>query len=108
MKLLFDEHLSPRLATLLADVFPGSANVLTIGLGGAADEEVQAYALQNSFALVSKDSDFVDRVVASNGPKLIRITLGNTTTERVHTLLRNSYEGLLGFAASDDLIIELP
>jgi len=40
MKLLLDENLSPNLAQLLADLFPGSAHVGDCGLGAASDEEV--------------------------------------------------------------------
>ncbi|WP_341325862.1 DUF5615 family PIN-like protein [Methylotuvimicrobium sp. KM2] len=34
MKLLFDENLSPKLVAALIDVFPGSAHIDRIGLGG--------------------------------------------------------------------------
>jgi predicted nuclease of predicted toxin-antitoxin system len=32
MKLLFDQNLSPRLARLLADIFPDSTHVREVGL----------------------------------------------------------------------------
>jgi len=37
MKLLFDENLSPKLVTVLADIFPESVHVDRIGLGGGSD-----------------------------------------------------------------------
>ena len=58
MKLLFDENLSPRLPTLLDDVFPQSAHVDRVGLGSAPDSSVWEYAKANGYLIVSKDSDF--------------------------------------------------
>ena len=40
MKLLFDENLAARLAHELADLYPGSAHILTLGLGGAGDRVI--------------------------------------------------------------------
>ncbi len=44
MKLLFDENLSPQLATLLNDIFPQSAHVDRVGVGSAPDSSVWEYA----------------------------------------------------------------
>jgi predicted nuclease of predicted toxin-antitoxin system len=44
MKLLFDQHLSPRLVTRLADLYPGSAHVDPLGLGREDDRIVWRYA----------------------------------------------------------------
>lgn len=40
MKLLFDENLSPKLATGLASQYPGSAHVRDIDLRGAEDRRI--------------------------------------------------------------------
>lgn len=61
MKLLFDENLSVRLPSVLADVYPGSAHVHHCGLGSADDSSIWQYAKDNSFTIVSKDSDFQER-----------------------------------------------
>jgi predicted nuclease of predicted toxin-antitoxin system len=47
MKLLFDQNLSPRLATRLQDLFPDSSHVFNLGLDQADDMEVWEYARQN-------------------------------------------------------------
>ena len=60
MKLLF-ENLSPKMVMVLADVFPGSAHVDRIGLGGGSDDDVWRYAKENGFMSVSKDSDFYEK-----------------------------------------------
>jgi len=44
MRLLFDQNLSPRLATNLSDVFPLSVHVSSVGLACALDQEIWDYA----------------------------------------------------------------
>jgi predicted nuclease of predicted toxin-antitoxin system len=58
MKLLFDQNLSPRLVTLLADLFPDSAHVYQLGLDQVLDLEVWNYAKDHNFIVVSKGADF--------------------------------------------------
>jgi hypothetical protein len=55
MRLLLDENLSPRLATSLADLYPGSAHVTAHDLGQAPDEAVWAFAREHGYTLVTKD-----------------------------------------------------
>ncbi|HSE25425.1 MAG TPA: DUF5615 family PIN-like protein [Pyrinomonadaceae bacterium] len=49
MKLLFDENLFPKLARLLADLFPDSVHVRDVGLKAADDSVVWKYAQDNTF-----------------------------------------------------------
>ncbi len=63
MKLLFDENLSPKLPSLCAAIFPGSAHVRDCGLKGQPDEEVWRYAQAKAFVIVSKDADFYERTL---------------------------------------------
>jgi len=44
MRLLFDESLSPRLVTLLSDLFPQSESALRNGLAGCGDRKILQYA----------------------------------------------------------------
>jgi len=77
MKLLLDENLSDRLVASLADLYPGSEQILTSGLGGAADDVIWEYARLHGLTIVSKDSDFFDRSVLTGAPpKVIWIRLG--------------------------------
>jgi predicted nuclease of predicted toxin-antitoxin system len=52
VNLLFEEILSPRMVFALAGLFPGTAHVDSLGLGGASDDEVWAYARQHGYTLV--------------------------------------------------------
>ena len=68
MKLLFDENLSGRLADALADVYPGSEDVLGLGFGGAGDGVVWEYAKVHGLTIVSKDADFYERGMRVGAP----------------------------------------
>lgn len=67
MKLLFDENISGELPRLIADVFPESADVLRLGLGGQSDAAIWEYAKTGGFVLVTKDEDF-QRLSIFRGP----------------------------------------
>ncbi len=95
MKLLLDENLSPRLVELLSDLYPASQHVDAVGLGGSDDSKVWKYAQTHQFAIVSKDSDFLERsVLESEPPKVIWIRLGNCSTSDVERALRSQYEAV--------------
>lgn len=68
MRLLFDENLSFRLVGALADIYPESAHVRHVGLLGAEDAAIWAYAAEHGFLLTSKDTDFYDRSVFFGAP----------------------------------------
>jgi predicted nuclease of predicted toxin-antitoxin system len=58
VKPLFDENLSIDLPQTLADLYPDSAHVFDLGLGGQADLRIWERAAADGFVLVSKDQDF--------------------------------------------------
>ena len=91
MKLLFDQNLSPRLVDALAECFPESLHVQTVGLDRASDESVWRFALDHGFVIVSKDSDFQERSqVANSAPKVVWIQRGNCSTREIETMLRKN------------------
>ncbi|MDE0089222.1 MAG: DUF5615 family PIN-like protein [Candidatus Poribacteria bacterium] len=84
MKLLFDQNLSDQLVALLADLFPDSTHVKTIGLDTATDVELWNYARENDYFIVSKDTDFRNRsVIHGYPPKVIWISIANCSTSAV-------------------------
>jgi predicted nuclease of predicted toxin-antitoxin system len=92
VKLLFDENLSFRLVPALADIYPGSAHVRELGLLGAEDSAIWAYAAEHGFLLTSKDTDFYDRsVLLGAPPKILWLRTGNSTVAETADLLRHSY-----------------
>ena len=88
MKLLFDQNLSPTLVDLLAEAYPGSSHVQTVGLDRANDDAVWRHAQEQGFTIVTKDSDFQERgQVAGSNAKVIWIRRGNCTTAQVAAML---------------------
>jgi predicted nuclease of predicted toxin-antitoxin system len=92
VKLLLDENLSPRLAELLSDLYPGSAHVHQCGLGSSDDSTIWEYAKANGFTIVSKDSDFEERsIILGCPPKVILLRASNCTSKVIAGLLRTPF-----------------
>jgi predicted nuclease of predicted toxin-antitoxin system len=96
--LLFDENLSSRLVTSLADLYPGSAHVSALNLFGASDNAIWQAAGSRGLAIVTKDEDF-ERLGSFYGspPKVICIRLGNCSTEQIIALLRQRHREITAF-----------
>jgi predicted nuclease of predicted toxin-antitoxin system len=95
MKLLFDHQLSPRLVDRLADLYPNSSHVLSIGLDRAPDGSVWEFARANGFTIVSKDSDFGDMgFLRGYPPKVVWVRIGNCSTQEIETLLRRHQQAV--------------
>lgn len=89
MKLLFDQNLSPRLVSKLADIYAESVHLREIGLRDADDSVIWNYAKLNGFAIVSKDSDFQQRsLLYGSPPKFIWLRVGNCPVKTIEDLLR--------------------
>ena len=68
MKLLLDNNVSYKLATLLKNEYSGSVAVREVGLSRAPDSEVWRFAQANGFVVVTKDSDFIQRSFLLGAP----------------------------------------
>jgi predicted nuclease of predicted toxin-antitoxin system len=102
VKLLLDENLSGELVEALADLYPGSEQVLLLGLGGAGDGVVWEDAKLHGLTIVSKDSDFYERSMRIGAPpRVIWIRLGNCSTGDVARLLRSRCEAVRQFFEDD-------
>lgn len=58
MKLLLDENLSRRLVPFLQHDYPGSSQVVLLGLESASDSVVWQTARDHDFVIVTRDADF--------------------------------------------------
>lgn len=89
MKLLFDQNLSHRLVQALQKEFPDSRHIREVGLEEATDTVVWQYAVQQGFAIVTKDADFHQRsFLFGHPPKVIWVRVGNASTAKIEALLR--------------------
>lgn len=104
MRLLFDENLAARLASDLADLYPGSAHVSSLGLGGASDRSIWDRAGEGEYVLVTKDEDFHRySVLYGPPPKVLWLQLGNCTTAEVADLLRRRVDDVRDFLEQTDV-----
>ena len=102
MKLLLDQNLSPRLTKQLAEIYPGSTHVQSVGLDRASDETVWDYARQNDYLIVTKDSDFHERsILLGPPPKVVWIRRGNCSTQQIAQILCNHIADIQTLTSDD-------
>jgi predicted nuclease of predicted toxin-antitoxin system len=93
VKLLFDQNLSPQLAKRLSDIFPESKHVEDFRMDHGSDRGVCDMALREGFVIVSQDEDFAELAyLLDPAPKVIWLTLGNTSTTHRERILRLQQE----------------
>lgn len=89
MKLLFDQNLSWRLPTKLADLYPESLHIRDARLTESEDIEIWEYAKSNGFVIATKDADFQQRsLLFGFPPKVVRLRVGNCKVKTIEALLR--------------------
>jgi predicted nuclease of predicted toxin-antitoxin system len=98
LKLLVDENLPPRIAVDLADLFPESAHVGSVGLGSTDDSVIWEYTKTHGFAFLTKDKDFANLSIARGAPpKVILLQTGNCSTGQIIQIVRNNAVRLTDF-----------
>ena len=102
MRLLFDNGLSPKLKTQLADLYPDSLHVKDAGPETAPDTDIWAHARQHGFVIVTKDQDYRELSRArGHPPKVILVDKRNGPTARVSASLRDRYDDVPAFIQDD-------
>jgi predicted nuclease of predicted toxin-antitoxin system len=106
VKLLFDQNLSHKLVSLLADVYVEGTHTRFLGLDRAADPEVWFHARTHGLLLVTKDSDLGELAVLRGAPPKVRwLRIGNCSTEAVEKLLRQNAPAIAAFAADPERVV---
>lgn len=86
MRLLLDNNLPPRLATLLQDAGHDTEHVRNHGMQAAADEDVLALARQQRRTLISADTDFGTLLARTGADAPSIILLRRATPRRAEQL----------------------
>ena len=95
MKLLFDQNLSRKLVTQLADIFPDASHIHFHGLAETSDTKIWEFARMQDFCIVTQDADFAERSrLYGVPPKVVWLRCGNAPTKQVETLLRSCAEAI--------------
>lgn len=91
MKLLLDENLSRRLVPFLQHDYPGSSQVVLLGMQSASDKEVWQKAREDGYVIVTRDVDFQElSLVWGQPPKVIRLkTLNQSRASTLKVLVEN-------------------
>ena len=98
MRFLVDENLAPRLASDLADLFPGSIHGSSADLGNAPDAVLWEYAKAQAFVFLTKDKDFASLSLAWGAPpKVILLLTGNCSTRAIERVVRDNAVRLVDF-----------
>lgn len=91
MKLLLDENLSRRLVPFLQHDYPGTSQVVLLGLESASDRVVWQKAKDEGYVIVTRDADFQElSLVWRQPPKVVRLrTLNQTRAATLKVLIDN-------------------
>lgn len=91
MKLLLDENLSSRLVPFLQHDYPGSNQVVLLGMQSTSDKELWQKVKDDDFVIVTRDADFQElSLVWGQPPKVIRLkTLNQTRAATLKLLIEN-------------------
>lgn len=96
MKLLLDENLSRRLIPFLQHDFPGSSQVVLLGMESATDKEVWLRAKADGYVVVTRDADFQElSLVWGSPPQVVRLRTPNQTRAAVLKLLLDNKAAIL-------------
>lgn len=78
MKLLLDENLSRRLVPFLQHAYPGSSQVVLLGMESKTDREIWQKATADAYVIVTRDADFQElSLVWGHPPQVIRLKTPN-------------------------------
>ncbi len=90
MKLLLDENLSRRLVPFLQHDYPGSSQVVLLGLESASDTVVWETAKASNYVIVTRDADFEElSLVWGQPPKVVWLKTQNLSRANTLRLLLN-------------------
>jgi predicted nuclease of predicted toxin-antitoxin system len=98
VKLLFDQNISHRVVIGLGNIYPKAKQVKELELENASDHRIWAYAKENSYTIVTFDSDFNDlATLYGHPPKVIWLRFGNTLTSNLIKLLEFHFDVISSF-----------
>ncbi len=104
MKLLFDQNLSRKLVTRLADIFPNASHVQFHQLAEKTDTAIWEFAKLNDFCIVTQDADFAERSrLYGSPPKVVWLRCGNAPTHQVESIIRAGEEAIQQLQESSNL-----
>jgi len=108
VRFIVDAQLPPALARYLQTLGHSADHVLDLGLERGADRDIWEAAAKHSAIIVTKDEDFrAMRMIAEQGPTILWIRIGNTTTPYLLDALARAWPLVLDALERGEPIIEV-
>ena len=104
MKLLLDENLSRRLVPFLQHDYPGSNQVVLLGMESASDKEVWQKAREDGYVIDTRGADFQElSLVWGQPPKVIRLKTMNQSRAATLKVLTENRDAIADALVGNDL-----
>ena len=100
--------LSPRAARDLADRFLEIRHVREFGLTAIEDTNIRSFAAKNGYAVVTKDSDYLDLLARyGHPPKIVHLGFGNCSNAVLVRTLDAYRDAIEALWSSDDGVLRI-
>lgn len=107
MRFLVDAQLPPGLARWLSDRGHTCDHVNEIGLGAAADDDIEVWAREAQAVIWTKDADFADRTRRGPGLQVVWLRLGNTSNAALRARLAPHLPEIETALAAGEALVEI-
>ena len=108
MRFLIDAQLPPRLTRMLRRAGHEAEHVFDLGLVAKPDIEIWHYAGETGAVILTKDADFATmRMHAANGPVVVWVRLGNTTTVTIISALTSALPDITTAIDAGEVLVEV-
>lgn len=110
MKVLIDAQLSPSLAAWINQTFAGvqADSAWNLGLSDKSDHQIYTYAKQNSYVIMTKDSDFLSLMEKfGSPPNIIWVTCGNTSNAVMRGILLRTLPQVVELMSGGEVLVEI-
>jgi len=108
VKFVVNAQLSPALARSLREAGYDAQAVRELGLWEAEDSDIWDYTLINQAAVITKDQDFAERLLASrSAPVVVWLRIGNTSNRALLAWLLPLWSEVISRIESGDNLVEV-
>lgn len=110
MIFLIDAQISPAIAAWINRTYPdhSASSLASHNLRHATDSQVFAKAVELDAVLVTKNSDFIQRVEQTqNPPRVMWVRVGNSSNAHMQQVLRRNMESVITLFDAGEIIVEV-
>jgi predicted nuclease of predicted toxin-antitoxin system len=105
-----DAQLSPALAEWINEQFPEyeAYSLRQLGMPDASDKQIFERAFRDGATVMTKDDDFLQLAHdKGEGPKIIWITCGNTSNQKMKQILSNTLRDATKLLEKGETVVEI-